>query len=216
MSLYDQAAQGSVPRPAKLPFPGNELINNGRLQSAVAKAIWLVIPLEYYVLTRLDGGIDLGSFIPAATMSLVCVVAIIAIGTIAAIVRPRTTQYVASVRGWTVALLTIWSVALSLLALSYFATSCVIGVHEDIVGTLVCSHWGCTQYPNISWQTFLAYFCYAVFAAFATARLIRIIPQAAEPGVQTSQDRISEPNLIVAAVLVAAIMMVLHRASTLS
>lgn len=195
-------------------FPGNKLIDDERLQGLAAKAIWLVIPLEYYVLTRFDGGIDQNSFIPAAAMALICVLAMIATSAFVALIYPSTAYYVARVRGWTIALLSIWSAALSLIALSYFVTSYFNNVHEDVVGTFICYHWGCSNYPSISWQTLVAYFLYAIVAACIATSSIRMTPLAHQPDGQIMHDKIEEPNIFVAAILVSVIMMILHRAST--
>ena len=207
-----------------LRFPGNQLIDDPALQGAATKLIWLVIPLEYYVLTRFDGGISEDSYIPAAAMALACVVAIILVGAIVALIYRRGGPYAARFRGWIVALLTIWSGSLTLLSLSYVTTDLYDGVHRDIVGTIICNRSNCIDYPTVSWQTFLAYLCYSLVAAVMADLLIRmghsylgriIAKVFGDVGrVGAPRDRIVDPNIIMSSIVVAAVMMELHRAST--
>jgi hypothetical protein len=207
-----------------LQFPGNQLIDDPALQGAATKLIWIVIPLEYYVLTRFDGGISADSYIPAAVMALACVVAIIVASAIVSLVRRRGSSYAARFRGWTVALLTIWCGSLTLLSLSYVGTNLYDGVHRDIVGTVICSLSNCIDYPTISWQTFLAYSFYSLVAAvlvdlsirWAHLHLGRIIAKffGDAENVEVPKDRIVDPNIITSSIVVATVMTVLHRAST--
>src|SRR5688500_18879444 len=106
-----------------LRFPVNRVINNPRLEGIAAKAIWLVIPLQYYVLTRFSGGFSVESYVPAAAMALTCVTVIIFVSWALALVHPRDGSYRLRGRGLTIALLMIWSAALALLASSYAITS---------------------------------------------------------------------------------------------
>ncbi len=199
-----------------LRFPGNRLVDNARLEGAAAKAIWLVIPLEYYVLTRFQGGLAVDSFVPAAAMALISVLAMITASAVVALMFPWGGRYVARFRGWAVALLTIWGISLALLALSYFATFHYMQEYHDVFGKLICDKWGCARYPGISWQTLLAYGLYAVVAGILSAGVLNLTKDTSRQGDTPVQGHIFEPNILVAALIAAFLMMILHRASTVS
>src|SRR5262249_41167075 len=147
MSIADEVSQAKTADQSFMRFPGNRLVDNARLEGAAAKAIWAVIPLEYYVLTRFEGGLAVDSFVPAAAMALISVLAMIVASALAAVVFPWGGRYVARFRGWAVALLTIWAIGLALLALSYFATFHFMHEYHDVFGKLICDKWGCPRYP---------------------------------------------------------------------
>jgi hypothetical protein len=206
-------------------FPGNRLVENPRLQSIAAKAIWLVIPLEYYILTRFNGGIAVDSYVSAAAMAVTCILAILLVSSVIALVYPRTGPYRTRVRGWAIALLAIWGTSLALLALSYLITFFQSDVPRDVIGEFICSRWKCVRYPGVTWQTLLAYVGYSFLASALITTVVRgvrvyvptnegtahseVVPSSTRPG------RIVEPNIFVSAVIVATLMMLLHRASTL-
>jgi hypothetical protein len=207
-----------------LRFPANRLINDPRLEGVAGKTIWLVIPLEYYVLTRFDGGMNLYSFLPAAVMALICVISIIVASACIAIVYPPSCEYSTRVWGLTIANLSIWAGMLALLALSYFTTSLLLGFPEDLVGTLVCNK-RCFRYPAVTWQTFLSYLIYAGLAALILSLLVRERPpedprndriSKQSSTTESPSDRVAEPNILLAAIVVAVLVMLLHRVSTLS
>ncbi len=203
---------------APMHFPVNRLIADPRLEGVAAKAIWLVIPLEYYVLTRLDGGISVDSYVPAAAMALICVVAIIVASSIIALVYPRRESYANRVRSLTVSLLAIWGSSLALLALSYFVTSILSPSHvpHDIIEDFICRRWKCNVYPDITWQTFTGYAAYSMAAALLSAAAIRSISPPKNSLGLAGHERIAEPNIVIAAIAVAVVMMLLHSASTFS
>jgi hypothetical protein len=210
-----------------LHFPGNHLVGDPRLEGVAAKAIWLVIPFEYYVLTRFSGGLDVTSYVPAAAMALICVVTIMAVSALISVV-PWNGRYADRFRGWTVALLTIWGTSLTLLALSYFFARLHCSGCRDFIGEFVFVHWGGAGYPGVRWQTFLAYSGYSLLAAVIVSVAIYALPlpkqkeietdapPAANEAIGASQDQIAEPNIILVAIIVAALMMYLHRASTVT
>jgi hypothetical protein len=206
-----------------LRFPANRIVDDARLHGIAAKAVWLVVPLEYYVLTRLSGGIATDSYVPTAVMALICVLAILAVSSALAIFYPRGGAYRVRVRGLTIALLTTWGTGLALLALSYFASWWWLGEPHDLFEDVVCRR-RCVHYPLVNWETFISYAGYATLAAGLVSTAIRFFPvatQRANSGERAAvsvtpprTERIAEPNLVLIVVIVAVVMMLLHRLST--
>lgn len=210
------------PTPSSIPdwmrFPVNAVIGDPRFQRIAGKAIWLVVPLEYYVLTSFNGGIALDSYVPAAAMALTCVLAVAFTAALLAWAYRNPLDYRNRVHGITVALLSIWATAILLIATSYFATS-MAGAPRDVLADFLCSRWPCVNHPRIIWQTLLAYFGYSLAAAFICSGAIRAIalrlgpiPPAAT-GVPAA-EKVMEPDVATCAVVVSLLMTFLHRAST--
>src|SRR5262245_1156459 len=66
-------------------FPVNWIVDNPRLEGSFARAVWLVIPLQYYVLTRFPNGFGLEAYTASAVVALASIVALLAVSCILAV-----------------------------------------------------------------------------------------------------------------------------------
>jgi len=145
-------------------FPGHWIVKNG-LDGVVVKGIWFLIPLEYYVVTRLDGGRAGSSYLPAAAMAVGFVAAVVASSAVIALVYPPDLRgYEQRLRSWSLAMIVTWGVMLALLSLSYFFGS-YLGYDGDVIESLVCSRWTCPRSAGFGWLAIVVYFIWAIIAS---------------------------------------------------
>jgi hypothetical protein len=153
-------------------FPARWILEHRKVEGAVAKAVWLLLPLQYYVLTSLVGGYSSAAYLPAAMVTLVCLVAIFAVSCILAAVLwlGFADTFEQRCRIWASSLIVIWTASTFLLAISYFL-GLRTNVQTDFVGGWVCSHLrsylDCQgSYPSYDPRTWVVYLIYSFLALF--------------------------------------------------
>jgi hypothetical protein len=199
-------------------FPVNLLVNDYGLRRWTPKLIWVVIPLEYYVITRFAGGISTGSYLSVVIFTVLCVLSFLVTGYLVALAWPFKSDLQSRSRGMVAALLIVWSTALLLLALSYWLTSLYSGTPKDVLANLAYDMW---RYGHgmhePSFQNFFAHLGYATSAAIIDSLVIRGIWKVRASSTKASRkaqlaraEWIYEPNLFLIVFLVALLMMLLH------
>jgi hypothetical protein len=134
--------------------------------SRVAKFVWLLIPLQYYVLTTFPGGFKTDAYVPSAVMTLFCFIAIFGSSCCLGIFPLKgTREYAERVRLWAISLIVTWAVSLGLLAVLYF-----VGLRNklntDVIGACLCKYLDCQDgYPSFQLSTLLSYFIYSIIAS---------------------------------------------------
>jgi hypothetical protein len=127
-------AQIAGPKPAggwRLPrFPARWAVASAEAERIFARLLWLLVPLQYYVMTHMARGLSIGDLIPIVSLSLVSVVVIFILSCVvawlASLLRPQDPEHGDTLTGrvkiWVVALLIATAAAYALLALSLAAT----------------------------------------------------------------------------------------------
>ncbi|KWV58283.1 hypothetical protein AS156_36445 [Bradyrhizobium macuxiense] len=200
-------------------FPVNLLVADYGLRRWVPKLIWLVIPLEYYVITRFSGGVSTESYLSAVIFSVICVLSFLLAGFVLAGIMPVRADLQSRRRGAVAALLIVWGTSLLLIALSYWLTHLFYGYPKDILADLIFDVWPSGHSPHKpSFQNFISHLGYAALAAIIDSLVIRGISKLRLSGGSASEtaeeppaiEWIYEPNLAFIAVVVALLMMLLH------
>jgi len=102
-------------------FPVDWILASRRFEEAVVRGcVWVLIPLEYVVLTRLPGGGGANDLAFAAT-AVVCVAIVLASGAVIAIYPRDASTYEERLRRLSVAMIVTWGVTLALLLVWYFS-----------------------------------------------------------------------------------------------
>lgn len=197
-------------------FPVAILVADKRLQFWVPKLIWLVIPMEYYVITSFSGGFDTESYLSVVIFSVVCVFAFLITGFVAAVLLPFEGTLHARSRGMVTSLLCVWGTVLLLQFASYFLTFSTQHEARDLLASLLHDRWPVPNPHGIDRESvlpnFLAYFGYALLAAIIDLILIRMIARPDPSLVRSGREAewICEPSLITVSALVALLMLLLH------
>ena len=155
-------------------LPVTLLVADLGLRRWVPKLIWLVIPLEYYVITRFAGGLSTESYLSAVIFSAICVLSFLVAGFVVALAWPSKAKLQSRSRGAVAALLIVWSTALLLMALSCWLTLMSTGQPTDVLADVVYNAWPSGRSPHKpSLQNFVAQLGYAAVAAVIDAVVIR-------------------------------------------
>jgi hypothetical protein len=126
-------------------FPAYWAVESAVAERTFARLLWLIVPLQYYVMTHVARGLSSDDLIPAVALSLLSVVVIFILSCIAAwlasIMRPpdpgRDDTLTGRVRMWVVALMIGSAGGYLLLALSLACTYVGVKFGYDLYGDLV-------------------------------------------------------------------------------
>jgi hypothetical protein len=187
-------------------FPVHWIVEKG-LDGVVVKGVWLLVPLEYYVLTRLDGGSSASAYLPAMAVGFVAAV-FASSAVIALVYPPGLSGYEQRLRCWSLATIVTWGAMLVLLSLSYFFGSCM-GQSRDVIENLVCSRWTCPDAAGFRWSAIVIDFIWAIIAI---AAIILASWRWSGPRVDPQADAVN-PNIFVVAGCNAVLMAILHGAT---
>lgn len=222
-SIAQDSAEPRRGVPAWLGFPVDWIVDNPNLEGFFARAVWLVIPLQYYVLTRFPNGFGLDDYTPSAVMALASIVALLAASCVLAFVfgwserkhdQNTKERYTAQVRIWAITLIVTWAATLALLALSY-AIGLHLGLDADVVGHMLCQKLDCQHgYPTFEFPTIFSYATYSCLALAMIVGAAHLTPKRnSRPN--ESKSTLTGPNVLVVLVVVTALMTLLHGISTL-
>jgi hypothetical protein len=196
-------------------FPVDWILESRRLEEIVVRyCVWTLIPLEYYVVTRLSGGGPAKDLASAAT-AVACVAAVVAFvfvfsAVIALVYRRAGPTFEERLRRSSVAMIVTWSVTLALLSLSY-SIPAPVGQPRDVVAELVCNLLPCPSRAGLHWPAVIIYFVWAVIAialVVAASRVWR--PRYAAP-----RGDARNSNIFVVAGVNAVLMAGVHAAAFL-
>jgi hypothetical protein len=195
-------------------FPVKWVTENPKIEGFFAKAVWLGVPLQYYVLTHFAGGIKQDAYVPTAMFSLISILMLILLSCVFALFSSLGNEiYSRRVRMWSIALIIGWSATLLLLALSYY-----IGVSASLNGE-IAEHFLCRKldcqgpFPSFQLPTIISYSIYSVLAVslIGLIRYFQITWSKTKPnGPLTRASETAEPNMIVVACTVTILMTLMN------
>lgn len=221
MILVDRRiAEKSLPH-RRWRFPVGGIVGNSRFEPWLAKAVWLVIPLQYYVLTRFPNGFSPDAVVAAAAFALFGVVSLFVLScAIALIFHREGTAYEEQVRMWAIALIVGWAATLALLATSYAVASIIYALggpelNGDIIDDFLCNRARITYcpgvYPAFDFRTMLDYFIYSSVAVGIIAMVVR----RKHDNKEADAPALLEPSVFIVAAAITAVMTLYHGISTL-
>jgi hypothetical protein len=204
-----------------LRFPSNWVVAWRGTESFFSKAVWLVIPIQYYVLDQLSGGLR-GAYVASAVVALVSIAALFAVSCLAALVYYRKrpggdgpakerpgfgTWYALGVRTWAIALIVTWATAHLVLWVSY-----LLGTSRgDFLYSALCGVGRCTEiYPAWDRITFVVYLIYTSIAVL----LLVAISYGWLTGALPKPSPIPEPSIFVVIPLIAVLMVLINGGTT--
>src|ERR1700694_770756 len=102
-------------------FPVGWIVDHRSIERGIVRAVWFVIPLEYYLLTTFSNGFEVSDFGAAAAVSLIYLLMLFAISSLVALLYTRMKgDFDPLLRIWSITLIVTWSASLTLLAFSTF------------------------------------------------------------------------------------------------
>jgi hypothetical protein len=209
-----------------LSFPAYWVVENPRIEDFFAKLIWLIVPLQYVVLTDIPRGLNSGAYTVAALLSLGSIVLLLIAGSITAgaaivIYRRARGNFQQVARMWVVSLLISWAGANILYAVSL---KCVVlwDWNGELVGEFlrwlmvdrlkILQRNQAEVVPGLNWPTFLSYLIFA-YLSVALCYLVRLVHLRFSRKPPQSPP-LPEPDLIWPGVVVAAVMMLINVVAT--
>ena len=209
-----------IPLPTVPRFPVSWIVEHPDIERGFVRAVWFVIPLEYYLLTTFSNGFEVSDFGAATAVSLIYLLVLFTLSAFlaaaAAVGGRHKGGFDPLLRIWSITLIVTWSASLALLALSTFASVNLkyliplLGVKYDVVTHLVCEVFSsCLRTPPaLTWQTFVVYLVYTSAAlALIVYASRRFNPERHVSGALRGHR---EPNLIAVCIVNAAIMTVFN------
>jgi hypothetical protein len=183
--------------------------------------VWLVVPLQYYVFTRIPGGMQWQEVFSMALAVSLSVLLVFLCSSILAIVPSRQigAAYSDRVRAWSLAIITNWSAAVSLLAISYLAGTYLKRPNQDLLQILLCYPktsialptpgsivpFPCENYPEFAVDTYIIYLLYS---SLALVLLLATVVSAT--GCGSERFPVPAPRTILVPFITAAILSVLY------
>ncbi len=188
-------------------FPILWILDNSRIESGIVKAVWFVIPLEYYLVTTSSAGFPTSAFGAAAIFVLLYVILLFGISCLLATIGGKR-FYERRLRVWSISLIVTWGTTVILVAVSRFVSN-LRGPHNDLVAEAVCRRMSCVpEYPAPNGPTILIYFVYSALGLLILVTLSRwgrTLPAA------TSKDRDwYQPDVFVVGFINAVTMTAMH------
>lgn len=150
-------------------FPNVAIVSNPALERWIINWVWATVPLQYYVLTRFSGGLRDNEWLAIVVSVASCMLLILATSFLLALVFPMKADDDARevrLRAWSVALITHWTAAVTLLAASFLVASLFGIENQDLVWRALCPRFvACPWHPALLQpSTILIFFVYAVAA----------------------------------------------------
>jgi hypothetical protein len=101
-------------------FPNDRILGDPAFERRVMNLVWIVVPLQYYLFTRISGGMRGDEWFSIALTVLMCIFLVLGVSAVVALIPSiaRHLPYAERLRAWSLALITNWAVAVCLLALS--------------------------------------------------------------------------------------------------
>ena len=213
----------SLPR-----FPVRWAVESDAAERHFARLLWLLVPLQYYVVTNLGHGLSANDLIPAVSLTLITVLVIFFVSCAAAVLASAVypldpaqgDTMTGRVRMWVVALMMCTAAGYFLLALSLAAAHIAINRNVTIYGDLVTDRltwlmraFGLSQQAVDALSLYLLALANLIYA-FAALLMIVLLHRALRRGPPGSALR-QEPDAISAGLIVAIVMTVANYAATM-
>lgn len=221
----EQPAPSASPAQSWFRFPAGWVVTNPGTEGFFSKAIWFVLPFQYYVLTQFTGGFGSEAYVASAMVALISIAALFVVSCLFALPTywrrhagdgvPRAPKdYGDAVRMWSIALIVTWATTHVVLAVSYFVGKATLGKADIVHGVLCKFTESCNStHPNFGLQTIVEYFMYALIA-LALILAARWVYQKLT-WVRSLHSSTREPHILLVAVLVAGLMTLINGATTL-
>jgi hypothetical protein len=198
-------------------FPNDRILGEPKLERGMMTWVWIVVPLQYYVFTRMPGGLRANEWFSIALTVMVCILFVLLLSTLIAVLPFGQTgmSYKSRVQAWSLALVTNWAAAVSLLALSYFLSARFKLAKHDLLHGLICEKYEvfqCANYPSFfSPETYSIYLCYSILAVLVVLVAVLIGTR----GANHAYVSVPAPRTIFVPLLTAAILTVLYSSAKL-
>lgn len=203
----------SLGSPSWWRFPSRWIVSRQSTESFFSKAIWLILPLQYWVFTQFPGGIA-DAYVAAAMLALISMGALFAIGCLFSLAylgfRGR---YAIGVRMWSIALIVTWAVSYAVLAVSYLVGDSKYGdvLHGAFCRALPIDCNG--PHPDFGWVTGAEYLIYTGTAVLVLVLASMIHRRIAEAPVVKAP--IGDPYAVIVIATIAGLMVLVNGATTL-
>jgi hypothetical protein len=194
-------AYNKIPR-----FPVLWVVDSPRVESGIVKAIWFVIPLEYYLVTSSSAGFPRNAFGAAAIFVLLYIILLFGISSLLATIGRRE-FYERRLRIWSISLIVTWGATVALVALAHFLSSLREGRHNDLVADIICQPSCVPEYPAPYGRTILIYAIYSAIALLILEVLSRRRPASQA---SSSNNNWYQPDVIAVVAINALTMTAMH------
>ena len=204
-------------------FPVRWAIESASVERNFARLLWLLVPLQYYVVANVDRGLAATDVIPAVVITLLSVVIIFLLSCLAALgaswLSPRgsaqSETYTGRVRMWVIALMICTAAGYFLFALLLVAKHLAVGwgwtIYDDLVtdglmevaGIVGLGDWADKLHGLVLAFAYFIYAFAAIGAVFAGVGLFRLIVRPGPAGPETR----SEPDVLSIGLIVTAVML---------
>lgn len=163
------------------PFPNAAIVSNPERERRIINWVWATVPLQYYTLTRYAGALKSNEWLAIIVSVSSCMLLILLVSFILSrivpmqvAVEPQLKREV-KLRAWSVALITHWAAAVTLIAISFFLGDVIVGKNEDLVQQLFCRLAVCHNHPELlSGATISIFLIYSVLAMALVLGVLRL------------------------------------------
>lgn len=213
MASLDPMAGPVTLRSIAARFPNRAIVSNPTLERWIINWVWVTVPLQYYLLTRPAGGMRGGQWLAIVVSVAACMLLILAVSAVLALILPMkdSSDRELKLRAWSVALVTLWTATVTLLAASHFV-AWLFGQSQDLIHVLICAKAGltCTDHPSLGALTsFLIYFVYAVMAMGLVLAVLK------RTGGTPAETRFPAPYTLAVILICTVLLNLLYSASKL-
>lgn len=209
-------------------FPSMWIVASPASEDLFSKIVWLILPLQYYVLSKFPTGLR-GEYVAVALVTVVSIASLFGVGLLFALPYYRTSvrgaqslrdvedrfgsRYALAVRIWAIALIVSWMSVYVVLAVSY----AIGGEDGDLLGQLVCSLRPMDECngagPKLRPLYFFEYFAYSLIAVLLVMSIAAIHRKL--KGAEDEPSPLAEPNPVYV-VATIAILLTLINSSTVT
>jgi hypothetical protein len=231
--MSDAVSAGNVSSPPKevwWRFPSTWIVGSSTNEALFSKAVWLILPLQYYVVSKFPTGLQ-GEYIAVALVSVVSIASLFGASLLFALFYYRaekpfphggkpnlggerrvgfSSRYALIVRMWAIALIVSWMAVHVVLAISY-----ALGTKGDLLEDYVCQlfNFGACYgtRPDFSVLTIGEYFAYTIIAVALLA--IAGVLHRRIKGPRAEKLTFPEPNIVFVIVTVTALLTVINNST---
>lgn len=204
-------------------FPSMWIVASPASEDLFSKIVWLILPLQYYVLSQFPTGLR-GEYVAVALVTVVSIASLFAVSLLFALPYYRTSvrgaqtlqdveerfgsRYALAVRIWAIALIVSWMSVYAVLAVSY----AIGGEKGDLFNQLICSFWPMNECydvgPELRLLTFLGYLAYSLIAVLLVMAIAAMHRKFS--GAANDTSPLAEPNPAYVVVTIATLLTLIN------
>jgi hypothetical protein len=198
-------------------YPNDLILGELKLERLMMIWVWLAVPLQYYVFTRIPGGMRWEEVFSMALTVMLSILAIFLISTVIAIFpfKDVSPEYSGRVRAWSLAVITNSTAAVTLIAASYLISGLLHAPNKDLLQVLACDQlevFRCADYPRLtSIETYIIYFGYSLIAVSVVIAIVLSASKTTGHRIQ-----IPAPRTVFVPIVTAIVLAVLYSSTKLS